>query len=106
MRLSGPELGTLFDVSRQAIEQWADKGVPIDKMAAIDRLVEVVDGLSERFKAPRLPAVVRAPMPILDNRSILDVLRDDGPPAIFEFFRRWSSYVPGVDPIRKGEKFT
>jgi hypothetical protein len=103
LQLSGPELGSVFGVSRQAIDQWRDNGVPPEKLAAIDRVSETVDELSKRFKPLRLPAIVRAPMPILDNRSILRTLHDDGPAAIFEFFRRWSSYVPDVAPIRAGD---
>jgi DNA-binding transcriptional regulator YiaG len=101
--LSGPELAAVFGVTRQAIDQWRDNGVPAEKLAAIDRVSETVEELSKRFKPLRLPAIVRTAMPILDNRSILRALTDDGPPAIFEFFRRWSSYVPNVAPIRKGD---
>lgn len=101
MQLSGPELASILGVSRQAVEQWRDSRIPVEKLARIDRVSETVDELSRRFKPLRLPAIVRAPMPILDNRSILQTLKDDGPVAIFEFFRRWSSYVPDITPIRK-----
>jgi DNA-binding transcriptional regulator YiaG len=103
LQLSGPELGSVFGVTRQAIDQWCDNGIPPEQLASIDRVSETVDELSKRFKPLRLPAIVRAPMPILDNRSILRTLKDDGPSAIFEFFRRWSSYVPDVEPIRRGD---
>ena len=103
LQLSGPELGFIFGVTRQAIEQWRGSRIPAEKLAAIDRVSETIDELRKRFKPQRLPAIVRAPMPILDNRSILQTLGDDGPPAIFEFFRRWSSYVPDVAPIRRSD---
>lgn len=103
LQLSGSELADLFGVSRQAVEQWETKSVPIDKAAKVDRVAEVVDGLAQRFKLQRLPIIVRKPMPILDDRSILETLQTDGPRAIYEFFRRWSSYVPGIEPIRPGE---
>jgi hypothetical protein len=101
LQLSGPELGSIFNVTRQAIDQWSEKRIPADKLANIDRVNEVVEELSKRFKGPRLPAIVRVPMPILDNRSILKTLQEDGAAAIFEFFRRWSSYVQDVAPIRR-----
>jgi transcriptional regulator with XRE-family HTH domain len=103
LQLSGSELGSVFGVTRQAIDQWCDNGVPPEKLARIDRVSEAVDELSKRFKPQRLPAIVRASMPILDDRSILQTLEDDGPSTIFEFFRRWSSYVPDVAPIRSGD---
>lgn len=103
LQLSGSELAALFGVTRQAIEQWETRTVPLDKAAKVDRVAEVVGELAKRFKPQRLPIVVRNAMPILDNRSILETLQTDGPPAIYEFFRRWSSYIPGVEPIRTGE---
>lgn len=103
LQLSGNELAGLFGVTRQAVEQWETKSVPVDKAAKIDRVAEVVSELAKRFKPQRLPVVVRNAMPILDNRSILQTLQTDGPLAIYEFFRRWSSYVPGIEPIRAGE---
>ena len=103
LQLSSNELAGLFGVTRQAVEQWEIKNVPVDKAAKIDRVAEVVSELAKRFKPQRLPAVVRNAMPILDNRSILQTLQTDGPSAIYEFFRRWSSYVPGIEPIRAGE---
>jgi hypothetical protein len=101
LQLSGPELGAIFSVSRQAVEQWYENRIPPDKLATIDRVDEAVEELAKRFKAQRLPAIVRTPMPILDNRTILQTFEDDGPSAIFEFFRRWSSYIPDIEPIRK-----
>lgn len=76
LQLSGTELANLFGVSRQAVEQWETKSVPIDKAAKVDRVAEVVDGLAQRFKPQRLPIIVRNPMPILNDRSILPAAGD------------------------------
>src|ERR1700759_1413738 len=74
LQLSGPDLGAIFNVSRQAVDQWQSAGVSPDNLANIDRMYEAVFELSKRFKPQRLPAVVRSPMPILDDRSILQTL--------------------------------
>lgn len=98
-----PDLADLFGVKRQAVEQWLAQGVPLAQAARADRLYEVVAELAKRFKPQRLPAIVRERMPILGDRSVLETLASDGPAAIFEFFYRWDSYIPDVDPILAGE---
>lgn len=103
LRLSVADLGKIFGVTRQAVDQWRSASVPVDKAAAVDRVAECVEELARRFKPQRLPAIVRQPLPILANHSILHTLQSDGPAAIYEFFRRWSSYLPGVEPIRPGQ---
>ena len=97
------ELAALFSVKRQAIEQWLANGVPLAHIARADRCYEVVEELAKRFKPQRLPAIVRGPMPILGDRSVLETLIADGPAAIFEFFYRWDSYVPDVGAILPGD---
>lgn len=103
LRLSVADLGKVFGVTRQAVDQWRTASVPVDKAAAVDRVAECVEELARRFKPQRLPAVAREPLPILCGRSILQTLQTDGPAAIYEFFRRWSSYLPRVEPIRPGQ---
>jgi transcriptional regulator with XRE-family HTH domain len=98
------EVGRLFGVSRQAIEQWLRRDViPVEHRADVDRMAEVAGELSKRFKTDRLPAIISTELPILDNRSISETLQTDGPLAIFELFHRWSAYIPGSEPIRAGE---
>jgi hypothetical protein len=101
--LSWAHAGAIFGVSGQAVQQWVDRGVPLERVAAVDRVAELVAELGKRFKAPRLPAVVRAPLPILDGRTILETLASEGVAPVYEMFRRWASYVPGVAPIRAGD---
>jgi hypothetical protein len=103
LQLTGNDMGRIFGVSRQAVEQWRSRTPPVDKAAAVDRVADCVAELARRFKPQRLPAIAREPLPILAGRSILQTLESDGPAAIYEFFRRWSSYIPGVEPIHPGE---
>lgn len=101
--LTPKELGGLFGVSRQAVDKWMDSGVPTRHVAEVDRVAEIARDLKRRFKAQRLPAIVRGPMAILDSRSIYDVLRDEGVEPIHELFRRWEALIPGAEPIRAGQ---
>jgi transcriptional regulator with XRE-family HTH domain len=100
LQLTGAELADLFGVSRQAVEQWMGHRVPTERAADIDRLAEVTEELAKRFKAQRLPAIARGPLPLLDDRSILETLTTQGVQPLYEFFRRWASYIPNAEPIR------
>ncbi len=106
-QLTSSELGVLFgNVSRQAIDQWFENGVPTERVADVDRVAEVAEALGRTFKTQRLPAIVRGPMAVFDNRSIFDVLRTDGVGPLHEFFRRLEALIPGAEPIRAGEYAT
>lgn len=103
-QLSSAELGELFGgVSRQAVEQWMERGVPIERAADVDRIAEVTLELRKRFKQQRLPAIARRPMTVFGNRSILTTLKTEGVGPIHEFFRRWEALVPGAEPISVGD---
>jgi hypothetical protein len=101
--LTQNELAGIFGVRRQAVDQWSDRNVPMKRVGDIDRLYEITLELAKRIKRQRLPQVVRGPLPILADRSILETLAGDGVDPIYELIRRWDSYVPGGDPIRPGD---
>lgn len=104
LQLTAAELGRVFGgVSRQAVEQWGTRGVPLERSAEVDRVAEIVTELGRRFKPQRLPVIARGKMPILNDRSIIEVLSTQGTAPIHEFFRRWDSYVPDVEPIREND---
>jgi hypothetical protein len=101
LKLSDADLGEIFDgIQRQAIQKWFQDGVPVDRVPEVDRIAEIVRELSKRFKIQRLPEVVRSPMPVFENRTIMDALRIGGSEPMFEFFRRWEALTPGAEPIR------
>jgi hypothetical protein len=103
LQLSTAEAARMLDVTRQALTEWSKRGVPTTKAAKVDRIALVVTELAKRFRAQQIPRIARAPLPILDGRSIVETLRSDGAAPIHEMFRRWAAYVPGSEPIRAGE---
>lgn len=74
--LTQTELAKLFGVRRQALDQWAVRGVPAERQAKLATLGEIADILTARLKRDRIPGVVRRPAPAYGGRSILAAAAD------------------------------
>jgi hypothetical protein len=92
--LNKAETGRLFGVSRQAIDEWYLKGVPLGRIADVSRVADLADALHRRFKPERLPQIVRAPLPGLADESILKALCAHGTVPVFDLLDRAFSYAP------------
>ena len=76
--LSNAGAARLFGVSRQAFSKWLAKGPPADRVDDVAR-VETMTHLLDRYvKRERIPAVVRRPAAVLDDRSIIETLEGGG----------------------------
>jgi hypothetical protein len=75
--LSNAELGGVFGVSRQAIDQWKDRGIPSDRRGQVADLLGVVDLLDRKLKPGRLPLVARRPASVFGGRSLLELAASD-----------------------------
>ena len=75
--LSTAELGNLFSVSRQAIDQWKGRGIPADRRAKVADLLAVVDLLDRKLKPGRLPLVARRPATAFGGRTLLELVMSD-----------------------------
>gem|GEM_PF-885158 len=93
LELSETELGWLFGVSRQAVSQWRQKGVPANRTDAVAHVLQTVDLLDRKLAGGRVPLIARRPADRLGGRSILQSLADDpaGTHAIFAAAFDWSS---------------
>jgi|GEM_PF-2397069 len=92
--LSGPETGQIFGVSRQAVDQWRQNGIPTERMADVERVRDVVRVLYDELIPERIPQVVRNPARGLADRSILQVLREpDGSEQVRAYLARLYSFV-------------
>jgi hypothetical protein len=75
--LSKTELGRLFGVSRQAIDQWLERGVPADRQEKLGTLLALVSLLERKLKPGRLPGVARRPAAAYGDLSMLELIRAD-----------------------------
>ena len=73
-QLSQAKAAALFGVSRQAFAKWRQRGVPADHAVAAADLRAATDLLERYLKSDRIPAVVRRPIPKLDDVSLLELL--------------------------------
>lgn len=72
--LSNAAAARLFGVSRQAFSKWLAKGPPADRVDDVARVETITDLLERYVKRERIPAVVRRPAAVLEERSIIETL--------------------------------
>lgn len=75
--LSKTELGSLFGVRRQAIDQWLERGVPAERQDKLQTLLAVVDLLERKLKPGRLPGVARRPAEAYGGKTMLGLIAAD-----------------------------
>lgn len=91
--LSKTELGGLFGVSRQAIDNWLQNGVPPDRREKLNTLASLVDLLERKLKAGRLPGVARTPASAYGGLTMLEMVVSDRHHELLEDVREsfeWS----------------
>lgn len=77
LELSETELGRLFGVSRQAVGQWRERGVPSSRMAKVTTVAAICDLLRHRLKPERLPGIARRPADAYRGLSMLGMIEHD-----------------------------
>jgi hypothetical protein len=90
--LSDGELGALFNVSRQAAQQWKLRIIPPGRVADVGRVADLARLLKRRLRAERLPQIVRTPGRGLQGRTILEVIAKGGVAPVYEYLERMYSY--------------
>jgi hypothetical protein len=71
--LSNSGAAAVFGVSRQAFSKWFKTGVPVARADAMANLAAATDLLDRYVKRERIPAVVRRPAPMFEDKSLLDL---------------------------------
>jgi hypothetical protein len=85
--LSKTELGRLFGVRRQAIDQWIAKGVPAERREKLATLEALVELLQRKLKPNRLPGVARRPADAYGGNTMLDLIGEDRHRELLELTR-------------------
>jgi DNA-binding XRE family transcriptional regulator len=89
--LSKTEMGRLFGVKRQAVDQW-EAGIPPERSAQVNRLVELGQFLQRRLVPVRIPEIVRTPARGLQGKTMLAILTQYGPDPIYDYVARLAAY--------------
>jgi hypothetical protein len=96
LQLSPAKIGSLFDVSRQAINLWLDRGIPTDRIASVRRVDDLVARLSHTFKPERLPEIVQTRLPGLGNRTIIEAIGSGHIADVYAMLDRLTSWIPAA----------
>lgn len=91
--LSLTQLGSLFGVTRQAVSQWIELGIPEERVAKLATVASIADILDHRLKTWRVPGIVRREADIYGGMSALDLIRLDRHDELLQLVRdsfQWS----------------
>jgi hypothetical protein len=92
--VSKTELGSLFGVRRQAVDQWLERGVPAERQEKVQTLLAIVDLLERKLKPGRLPGVARRAADAYDGKTMLELIGGDRHRELLERVREsfdWAS---------------
>jgi transcriptional regulator with XRE-family HTH domain len=71
------ELGSLFGVSRQAVSDWLERGVPPARAPKVNALARLADILERNLRPERIPGIVRRPAEVYGGLSMLEMIEQD-----------------------------
>ncbi len=86
--LSVSEVARLFGVSRQAVQQWLDDGVPAARQPKLLRILRVADLLERNLQPQRIPAVIRSKAGEYRGGAMLDMIAADRDDELIESVER------------------
>lgn len=85
--LTVTELARLFGVSRQAIQQWIEDGVPTARREKLATIQAIADLLERKIKQDRIPGIARRNADAYGNRSMLRMIEQNQQDALLEDLR-------------------
>lgn len=85
--LSKTELGSLFGVRRQAVDQWLERGVPSERQEKVQTLLAIADLLERKLKPGRLAGVARRPADAYGGKTMLELIAADRHRELLELVR-------------------
>lgn len=93
-QLSVSDVARLFGVTRQAVQQWLEDGVPAARQPKLLQILRIGDLLERNLQPSRIPAVVRSDAGAYGGRSMLELIADDRHDELLESVERsfdWAS---------------
>ena len=91
--LSEAELGDLFAVRRQSIEDWRKRGVPAARRASLEQIAGLARALEREIIPSHIPQVVRTRDAWLGNKNILETIESSGVEKVYGYLHRLFSYA-------------
>jgi DNA-binding transcriptional regulator YdaS (Cro superfamily) len=91
--LSQSELADLFAVRQPSLAQWIAHGVPAKRRASVEAFHDLALALTREVIPSRIPEIVRRKDAWLGNRSMLEVMRADGPEPVWTYLARLFRYA-------------
>jgi len=92
--LTRTDVARLFNVTPEAVVKWERNGVPVRRLAELDRCFQLAEMMQRRLRPDRLPTLVRTPAADFNNRTVLDVIAESGTQLVFDYMHRLASGVP------------
>ena len=93
-QLSVSDVARLFGVTRQAVQQWLEDGVPPARQPKLLQILRIGDLLERNLQPLRIPAVVRSDAGAYGGLSMLELIADDRHDELLESVERsfdWAS---------------
>ena len=81
------EIARLFGVTRQAVEQWEQRGVPRDRQAKLSVMEAIGELLTRKLRRGTLPGVARTPAEAYRGETMLEMIANDRHEALLEDVR-------------------
>jgi hypothetical protein len=91
--LNETDLAALFGVTRPSIAKWRLRGVPVERVADVDRVRELARYCARRFIAVRIPQIVRTSSKGLGGKSMLAVIGQSGVEPMYAYLDCLFSYT-------------
>ncbi|MDB5069008.1 MAG: hypothetical protein JWM87_119 [Candidatus Eremiobacteraeota bacterium] len=90
--LNKSDLAEVLQCSRSSITKWELRGIPRDRRASVERLVDLARIFRARLISSRIPKIVRTPDTWLGGRTMLQTLGQEGVDPVYAYLARFFTY--------------
>jgi len=86
--LTQTELGRLFGVRRQAVDEWTRRGIPPHRQAKAAAIAGLCELLTHYLRPERIPGIARTPAAAYDGLTMLAMIEEDRHDELRELTRQ------------------